>query len=226
MKRILVIEDDPAIALSLTDSLRESHYDVLAAGDGLRGSAMAKRGRIDLIILDLMLPGKPGEEICRDLRAEGFPAPILMLTSRTEEADKIVGLELGADDYMTKPFSLRELHARVHALLRRHGGVAAEPEEYVFGEVTLDLRRQSATRGGRPLGLSVKEFDILRYMIRREGEVVTRDMLLDNVWGYESIPVTRTVDNFILSLRKKIEPAPGAPVHILTVHTRGYRFVP
>jgi DNA-binding response OmpR family regulator len=225
MKTILVIEDDPAIALSLTDSLRESHIDVLTAGNGERGFSMARRETVDLIILDLMLPKKSGEEICRDLRAEGVRTPILMLTSKTEEADKVVGLELGADDYVTKPFSIRELHARVKALLRRRDEPAREPDEFAFGEVRLDFRKQAASRGGRPLDLSVKEFEVLRYMIRREGEVITRDMFLDSVWGYDNIPTTRTVDNYILSIRKKIEPDPSAPVHILTIHTKGYRFV-
>ena len=225
MKRILVIEDDPAIAMSLTDSLRENHFDVLTANNGEKGFLMAKRENIDLIILDLMLPKKNGQEVCRDLRAEGIQTPILMLTSKTEETDKIVGLELGADDYVTKPFSIRELHARIKALLRRHGEIARELEEYAFGEVYLDFRKQAATRKGRSLELTVKEFEILKYMIRREGEVITRDMLLDNVWGYESIPTTRTVDNYILSIRKKIEPDPSEPAHLLTIHTKGYRFV-
>ena len=225
MKRILVIEDDPAIALSLTDSLRENHYDVLTANNGEKGFLMAKRENIDLIILDLMLPKKNGQEICRDLRAALVHTPIIMLTSKTEETDKIVGLELGADDYVTKPFSIRELHARIKALLRRHGELSKELEEYAFGEMYLDFRKQLATKKMRPVELTVKEFEILKYMIQREGEVITRDMLLDNVWGYESIPTTRTVDNYILSLRKKIEPDPSAPKHLLTIHTMGYRFV-
>jgi DNA-binding response OmpR family regulator len=226
MRRLLLIEDDPATSLSLAESFRSSHFDVVTAASGERGYALAKRTNVDLIILDLMLPGKTGEEICRDLRAGGVGTPILMLTGKSGEADAVVGLELGADDYVTKPFSIRELHARVRAILRRNVDRGQQSEEYVFGDVRLDLRRMSATKKRRALALTVREFEVLRFMIRREGEVITRDMLLDSVWGYDSIPTTRTVDNYILSIRKKIETDPSSPVHLLTVHTKGYRFVP
>ncbi len=225
MKRILIIEDDPAILKGLETSLKDVPYDVLSAMDGERGLAVARREKVDLIILDLMLPKKNGMDVCRDLRNEGNNTPILMLTSKKEEVDKVLGLEIGADDYMTKPFSLRELQARLRALLRRKGEIIREIEEYTFGKVYVNFRQQEAKKGKELLKLSTKEFDVLRYFILHEGEVVTRDMLLNEVWGYESFPTTRTVDNYILSLRKKIEDDPSCPKHLLTVHTSGYKFV-
>jgi DNA-binding response OmpR family regulator len=225
LKRILLIEDDPAISMSLTDSLRTQHFDVLTAADGERGYQIARKENIDLIILDLMLPGKNGEDVCKDLRAEGVNVPILMLTSKTGEMDKVLGLELGADDYVTKPFSLRELHARIRALLRRKAELTKTIEEYSFGDVYVDFRKQEASKNDRPLDLTSREFDTLKYFIQHESEVVTRDMLLDEVWGYETFPTTRTVDNYVLSLRKKIESNPSRPKHLLTIHTSGYKFV-
>ncbi len=225
MKRILIIEDDPAILKGLEASLKEVPYEVLSAMDGERGLAVARREKVDLIILDLMLPKKNGMDVCRDLRKEGNNTPILMLTSKKEEVDKVLGLEIGADDYMTKPFSLRELQARLRALLRRKGEIIREIEEYTFGKVYVNFKQQEAKKGKELLKLSTKEFDVLRYFILHEGEVVTRDMLLNEVWGYESFPTTRTVDSYILSLRKKIEDDPSCPKHLLTVHTSGYKFV-
>jgi len=225
MKRILLIEDDPAISMSLTDSLRAQHYDVLTASDGERGYQLARRENIDLVILDLMLPGKNGEDVCKDLRGAGVNTPILMLTSKTEEMDKVLGLELGADDYVTKPFSLRELHARIKALLRRKAELTKDIDEYSFGDVYVDFKKQEASKNKRPLDLSSREFETLKYFIQHESEVVTRDMLLDEVWGYERFPTTRTVDNYVLSLRKKIESNPSKPKHLLTIHTAGYKFV-
>ena len=225
MRRILIVEDDPAILKGLEASLEEEHYQVLSAMDGEEGYRLAREENIDLIILDVMLPKKNGDEICRDLRAEGVETPILMLTSKKEEMDKVLGLELGADDYMTKPFSVRELQARIRALLRRHKAVLKEVDEYTFGDVHVDFRRQEADKGGNPITLSAKEFEVLKYFVQHEGEVVTRNMLLDEVWGYEAYPATRTVDNYILSLRKKLEDDPARPQHLITAPAAGYKFV-
>ena len=225
MKRILIIEDDPAILKGLEASLHDEHYDVVSASDGEKGYQMAKRENIDLIILDVMLPNKNGQDVCRDLRRDGINTPILMLTSKKQEMDKVLGLELGADDYVTKPFSIRELHARIKALLRRKAELKKDIDECSFGDVYVDFKKQEATKKSKPLKLSAKEFEILKYFVLHEGEVVTRDMLLDDVWGYETFPTTRTVDNYVLTLRKKIEANPTKPKHLLTVHTAGYKFV-
>ncbi len=225
MKRVLIIEDDPAVLKGLEESLSREHYEVITAMDGEHGYQLGKRENIDLIILDIMLPEKDGQEVCRDLRKSGINTPILMLTSKKEEVDKVVGLELGADDYVTKPFSIRELHARIKALLRRKAELKKDIDEYSFGNVHTDFKKQEASKKGKSLKLSAMEFKILKYFVQREGEVVTREMLLDNVWGYEEFPTTRTVDNYILSLRKKIEDSSSKPKHLLTVHTAGYKFV-
>jgi DNA-binding response OmpR family regulator len=224
MKTVLIIEDDPAILAGLETSLRAEHYDVHAESDGERGYQRARKLNPDVIILDLMLPSKNGEEICRDLRANHLDTPILMLTSKSSETDKVLGLELGADDYMTKPFSVRELQAHVKALLRRAPEIR-EPEEFSAGELWVNLRTHEVRLSDTPVDLTAREFEVLRYFILHANEVVTRDMLLDEVWGYDQYPTTRTVDNYILSLRKKIEPQPSAPRHIVTVHTAGYRLV-
>lgn len=224
MKTVLIIEDDPAILAGLEASLRAEHYDVHAESDGARGFDRAKKMNPDVIILDLMLPSKNGEEICRDLRAANINTPILMLTSKSSEMDKVLGLELGADDYMTKPFSVRELQARVKALLRRAPEIR-EPEEFSVGELWVNLRTREVRLEAAPVDLTAREFEVLRFFILHPNEVVTRDMLLDQVWGYDQYPTTRTVDNYILALRKKIEPQPNEPKFIVTVHTAGYRFV-
>ena len=225
MKRILIVEDDPAILKGLVSSLEEGHCEVLTATDGAKGLQMGKRENIDLIILDIMLPEKDGMEVCRDLRKEGINTPILMLTSKKEEVDKVLGLELGADDYVTKPFGMRELQARIRALLRRKVPVVKEIDEYTFGDVHVDFKKQEAIKKNKSVKLSTMEFKILKYFIQREREIVSRDMLLDEVWGYENFPTTRTVDNYILSLRKKIEDNPSKPKHLLTAHKAGYKFV-
>ncbi len=225
MKTILIVEDDPSILRGLEDALVQEHFNVLSAADGEKGYLLGKRENIDLIILDLMLPKKNGQEICRDLRKDGVNTPILMLTSKKEEMDKVLGLELGADDYVTKPFSIRELIARVKALLRRKVELKKEIDEYAFGNVHVDFKKQEAIKNKKALKLSATEFEILKYFVQHESEVVTRDMLLDEVWGYETFPTTRTVDNYILSLRKKIEDNPSKPKHLLTIHTAGYKFV-
>ncbi len=225
MKKILVVEDDPAILKGLDASLREEHYKVLTATDGEKCHQILKREKVDLIILDIMLPKKHGFDVCRDIRKEGIDTPIIFLTSKKEEMDKVLGLELGADDYVTKPFSIRELLARVKALLRRRAEIRCEIDEYCFANVHIDFKKQTALKNMEPVKLSAKEFEILKYFIQHEGEVVTRDMLLDDVWGYDNFPTSRTVDNYILSIRKKLEETPNEPKYILTVHTAGYKFV-
>ncbi len=224
MKNILIVEDDPAILKGLEAALHEEHYHVLTAADGEKGLAMAKREKADLIILDVMLPKKDGFEVCRELRSAGVDTPIVFLTSRKEEVDRVLGLELGGDDYMTKPFSVRELKARIKARLRRTTEIRREIEEYSFGDVHVDFRKHEASLGSKPVKLSAKELEVLKYFIQREGEVITRDALLDDVWGYDTFPTTRTVDNYILTLRKKIEKDPAHPEHLLTVHSAGYKF--
>lgn len=224
MKTVLIIEDDPAILAGLETGLRLEHYAVTTESDGARGLERARKLNPDIIILDLMLPSMNGEEICRVLREGGSSIPILMLTAKGSETDTVLGLELGADDYMTKPFSLRELQARIKALLRRAPGLR-EPEEYAVGDLWVNLRTREVRLREQTIELTAREFDILRYFILHANEVVTRDMLLDEVWGYDQYPTTRTVDNYILALRKKIETTPAAPRYIVTVHTAGYRFV-
>lgn len=225
MKTILVIDDDVSIARGLEDALTAEHFKVLVAHTGEKGFLMGKRENIDLIILDLKLPDRSGETVCRDLRAAGIQIPILMLTSKKHETDKVMGLELGADDYVTKPFSLRELMARVRALLRRKTELKADIDEYTFGNVHVDFRKGEAIKQKTDLCLTVKELEVLKFFILHEGEVITRDSLLNEVWGYDTFPSTRTIDNFILSLRKKIEDDHESPRHLLTVYKAGYKFV-
>ena len=225
MKKILVIEDDPAILTGLEASLEEDHYEVSSSSDGLEGYEKARIEQFDLIILDLKLPGKNGEDVCKDLRKEGVSTPILMLTSKIEEMDKVLGLELGADDYVTKPFSVRELLARIKALLRRNSVVRSEIEECSFGSIYINFKNQEADKNKEPLELSTMEFKVLKYFLQREGEVIERTKLLDDVWGYDNFPSTRIVDNFVLSLRKKIEDDPSKPIHLKTVHGAGYKFL-
>jgi DNA-binding response OmpR family regulator len=226
MKKILIIEDDPAILEGLRESLELEHYAVEIASDGPGGHERARSSDADLILLDLMLPGMNGEEICRSLRSAGITTPIIMLTARNEEIDKVLGLELGADDYITKPFGMRELLARIRAVLRRATGTAGgTTSTYTFGDVHLDFDRQEGRKRSDTIRLTAMEFRIMKYFAEREGRVVTRDMLLDDVWGYEAFPTTRTVDNFILLLRKKIEDDPARPRHLVTVHKAGYKFI-
>jgi len=225
MKTILVVDDDVSIIKGLQEVLTAEHYAVLTANTGAKGLNTATQENVDLVILDLRLPDKNGEEVCREIRQAGSNVPILMLSSKKRETDKVVGLELGADDYVTKPFSVPELLARVKALLRRKGDIVREVEECTFGNVQLDFKKQEAVKNKKSLKLSAKEFEILKFFVEHAGDVITRDMLLDKIWGYETYPVTRTVDNYILSLRKKIEDNPSKPKHLLTVHTAGYKFV-
>ncbi len=225
MKTILIVEDDAAIRKGLQDMLEHEHFHVLAAGTGERGIAFVLHEGVDLMILDLGLPDMNGEEVCKQLRSAGITIPILMLTSKGQEMDKVLGLEIGADDYVTKPFGIRELLARIRALLRRKGAIRQEVDEVSFGGVHVDFVRQETKRKGKNMKLTVREYAVLRFLVQHEGEVVTREMLLNKVWGYETFPTTRTVDNYVLSLRKKLESDPSTPQHILTIHTAGYKFI-
>jgi DNA-binding response OmpR family regulator len=225
MTRILVVEDDPAILRGLADNLEFESYEVLTAGDSEIGYRLIHEQKPDLIVLDLMLPKLSGYELCRKVRGEGNTTPILMLTARGEEADRVLGLDLGADDYVTKPFSVRELLARIRAVLRRTQPPHPLPDELRFSDVTVDFRSYEAARAGRTVEMTRKEFKVLQLLASREGEVVSRDELLDEVWGLNNFPNTRTVDNHIASLRAKLERDPGEPQHIKTVHGVGYKFV-
>ena len=225
MVKVLIIEDEPNMVLGLKDSCEYEGYEVSVARDGKEGLQKASNEKVDIILLDVMLPVMSGIDVCRALRTRGIETPILMLTARSQEIDKVVGLEVGADDYVTKPFSIKELLARIRAHLRRAAKQVVEVESFTFGDVELNFKKFTARKGGEALDLSAREFEILRYLIRHRGEIVTRDQLLDEVWGYESSPITRTVDNHIARLRQKIEPNPSAPQHIITVHRIGYRFI-
>jgi two-component system alkaline phosphatase synthesis response regulator PhoP len=225
MSKILIVEDEPEMVLGLKDNFEFEGYEVATAADGLAGLEQARALKPDLIVLDIMLPKLSGLEVCKTLRGEGVATPIVMLTARGQEVDKVVGLELGADDYVTKPFSVRELMARVKAILRRADGSPRRLSHYAFGEVDLDFEVYRATRQGEPLELSPREFELLRYLIERKGETVSRDKLLEDVWGYENYPSTRTVDTHIAKLRAKIGDSGSDPRYILTIHGMGYKFV-
>jgi len=225
MNRVLVVEDEAAILQGLRDNLEFEGYEVFTALDGIAGLEQIRKHDPHLIVLDLMLPRLSGYELCRKLRAEGVNTPILMLTARGEEADRVLGLDLGADDYVTKPFSVRELMARVRALLRRTATGSGLPNELEFDDVRVDFARYEATRGGRKVDLTRKEFGLLRLLAAKEGAVVTRDELLEKVWGYEAMPTTRTVDNHLAALRAKLERDAAEPQHLITVHGVGYKLV-
>jgi len=225
MAKILIVEDEPDMILGLKDNFEFEGYEVVTASDGATGLDRARSEKPDLLILDIMLPRLSGLEVCKTLRGEGFSAPIIMLTARGQEIDKVVGLELGADDYVTKPFSIRELLARVRAILRRSEGQKKRLARYRFSDVELDFEAYRASRGGQPLDLSPREFELLRYLIERKGETVSRDRLLEDVWGYDSYPSTRTVDTHIAKLRAKIGDSGSEPRWILTIHGMGYKFV-
>jgi two-component system alkaline phosphatase synthesis response regulator PhoP len=223
MPRILIVDDEPEMVRGLEDNLRFEGYQTVSARDGRRGLELALSEAPDLILLDIMMPGLSGWDVCRQLRERGVDVPVIMLTARGEEADRVKGLELGADDYIAKPFGLRELLARIRAVLRRPGP-RRKFEEFAFADVRIHLRTRLVHRAGVEVRLTRKEFDLLRYLVEHRGEVVTRDRLLDEVWGYEQFPTTRTVDTHVLRLRQKFEPDPERPRHILTVHGQGYRF--
>ncbi|MBI3666507.1 MAG: response regulator transcription factor [Acidobacteria bacterium] len=209
----------------LADNLKFESYDVLTATDSETGYRLIREKNPDLIVLDLMLPKLSGYELCRKVRGEGLATPILMLTARGEEADRVLGLDLGADDYVAKPFSLRELLARIRALLRRTQPPKSLVYELRFDDAVVDFRRYEARKGAKTLEMTRKEFSILRLLGSRAGEVVTREELLNEVWGYENFPSTRTVDNHIALLRSKLEGTPSEPRHLKTVHGVGYKFV-
>ena len=225
MSQIIVIEDDRAILRGLKDNLECESYEVLTATDGEQGYRLIQEHHPDLIVLDLMMPKMDGYELCRKVRSEGMAVPILMLTARSEEMDRVHGLDIGADDYVTKPFSVPELLARIRAILRRAQPSTALPENLRFDDVIVDFTCFDAKKAEQVLKLSRKEFGVLRLLGARVGQVVTRNELLDEVWGHECYPTTRTVDNHIASLRAKLEDDPSEPRHLITVHGVGYKLV-
>jgi len=225
-KRILLVEDEPGLVLTLSDRLTSEGYQIESARDGEAGLERASNEAFDAIILDVMLPRKNGFDVCRDLRQRGVNTPVLMLTARGQVVDKVVGLKLGADDYLTKPFEMIELLARVEALLRRAPAAhPAQSETWQFGSIKVDFRRAEVERDGEKIELSAKEFQLLRYFIEHREATLSRDELLNEVWGYDAMPTTRTVDVHVAWLRQKLEPNPRHPQYILTIHGMGYKFV-
>ena len=224
--RLLLVEDEAGLRLTLSDRLASEGYSVDTANDGEAGLEHAASGHYDLVILDVMLPRMSGFDVCREVRQRGVTTPILMLTARGQVVDKVVGLKLGADDYLTKPFETIELMARLEALLRRvPSGAAPGGDAYRFGDVAVDFRKMEVTRAGAPVELSAREFKLLRHFIAHRGSTLSRDTLLSDVWGYDEMPLTRTVDVHVAGLRQKIENNPKAPEYLLTVHGLGYKFV-
>lgn len=225
-KRILLVEDEPGLVLTLSDRLASEGYTVETATDGEMGFSRASNEPFDLIILDVMLPRKNGFDVCRDLRQQGVMTPVIMLTARGQVVDKVVGLKLGADDYLTKPFEMIELLARIEALLRRAPDQSAPSSEvYQFGGVRVDFRRAEVYREDTAVELSAREFQLLRYFLEHRGSTLSREELLNEVWGYNAMPTTRTVDVHVAWLRQKLEPNPRHPQFILTIHGLGYKFV-
>ncbi|MBI2217012.1 MAG: response regulator transcription factor [Candidatus Rokubacteria bacterium] len=223
MPRILIVDDEPEIVRGLEDNLRFEGYETLTATNGADALALAASAAPDLVVLDIMMPVMSGWDVCRELRKKGIEVPVIMLSARGEEMDRVLGLELGADDYVTKPFSLRELLARVRAVLRRPGP-REKSQDLEFGDVRIHRRARRVFKAGRELAMTRKEFDLLVHLVEHRGDVLTRERLLDEVWGYERFPTTRTVDTHVLRLRKKLETDPDHPVWIQTVHAQGYRF--
>jgi two-component system, OmpR family, alkaline phosphatase synthesis response regulator PhoP len=227
-RRILLVEDEPGLVLTLTDRLLAEGYDVENEGDAVRGLAQGSTGNFDLILLDVMLPGGSGFDVCRTLRQRGVQTPVLMLTARGQVVDRVVGLKLGADDYLVKPFEMAELLARIEALLRRGAAPASSApvgENFRFGDISIDFRKAEVTKSGQPIDLSAREFKLLRYFVEHRGAALSRDELLNEVWGYNAMPSTRTVDVHVAWLRQKIEDNPRHPQYIHTVHGLGYKFV-
>jgi two-component system, OmpR family, alkaline phosphatase synthesis response regulator PhoP len=224
VKRILLVEDEPGLVLTLRDRLAKDGYSVETTRDGESGLERAAREAFDLVLLDVMLPRINGFDVLRELRKRGVETPVIMLTAKGQVADKVSGLKLGADDYVTKPFEMVELLARVEATLRRAPINVHPADGYQFGDVRIDFRRAEVTKGGAPLELSAREFQLLKHFIEHRGSTLTREELLNEVWGYNAMPSTRTVDVHVAWLRQKVEPNPRHPQFILTVHGVGYRF--
>jgi len=229
LKKVLIVEDDPGILVSLKDEFESYGCAVFSAEDGGKGLTLARKEKPDLIILDLMLPVMDGYEVCRELRNEGNKTPIIMLTAKSKEIDKVLGLELGADDYVTKPFSLRELMARVKAVLRRTGRQAEDQDAldtYSFGRIELDFKKYEAKKKEKKLGFTSLQFHILKLLIRNKGEVLSRNELLNEIWGKDNVWIShRTIDSHIANIRRKIEDDPADPKHILSIRGVGYKFV-
>jgi len=226
MSVVLIVEDEPAILRGLADAFSREGYEVLTAEDGIAGDRLMSEHRADVVILDLMLPGMSGYEICRRTRAAGNQTPILMLTARGEEADRVLGLDMGADDYVTKPFSLRELLARVRALLRRAQSMPAVPARLTVGDVVIDFDGYAAMKAGKPIEMTRRELQVLRALVANPNRVMSRDSLLDLVLGEDVYVTNRTIDNHVVSLRAKLEADPSAPRHLWTVRGVGYKWVP
>jgi DNA-binding response OmpR family regulator len=225
MAKILIVEDEPNMVAGLRDNFEYEGYEVLTATDGAEGLGRALNEAPDLVVLDVMMPKLSGLDVCKQLKAKRPSLPVIMLTARGQEVDKVVGLELGADDYVTKPFSIRELLARIKAVLRRAPLFPKDQERYAFGDVEVNLRTHEVVRAGRPIEFSAKEFELLKHFLCHPGETLSRDRLLQEVWGYNSFPTTRTVDAHIVRLRQKLESKPEEPRFILTIHGVGYKFV-
>jgi two-component system alkaline phosphatase synthesis response regulator PhoP len=223
--KILIVEDEPNMVAGLRDNFEFEGFEVLTALDGVQGLERALKESPDLVVLDVMMPRMSGLDVCKQLKAKRPSIPIIMLTARGQEVDKVVGLELGADDYVTKPFSIRELLARVKAVLRRSQTLPKDQDRYTFGDVEVNLRSYRVLRGGNSVEFSSKEFELLKHFLCHSGETLSRDRLLEEVWGYDKFPTTRTVDAHIVRLRQKLEPIPDQPQFFLTVHGVGYRFV-
>lgn len=229
MQRILVVEDEVSLLKGLKDNLEAEGYVVSTATNGKKGLEKALKEKIDIVLLDVMLPEMSGFDICKEIKSKKLTLPIIMLTAKSKEADKILGLELGADDYVTKPYSVNELLARIRAVLRRaeiHSKAKREKLDlYEFNDIKLDFVKLEALKKKKKLKLSKREFEVMAYLIKRKGEVITRNDLLDVVWGYDVFPTTRTVDNFIARIRKQIEDNPSKPKYIMSIRSAGYKFV-
>jgi two-component system alkaline phosphatase synthesis response regulator PhoP len=224
VKRLLLVEDEPGLVITLTDRLTREGYGVETTADGESALERATSEAFDLVLLDIMLPQMNGVDVLRELRRRGVEVPVIMLTARGQVVDKVVGLKLGADDYVTKPFEMVELLARIEAKLRRAPSRTTSPDVHQFGDIQVDFRKAEVTKAGAPLDLSAREFQLLRYFLEHRGATLTREELLNEVWGYNSMPSTRTVDVHVAWLRQKIEPNPRHPQFILTIHGLGYKF--
>ncbi len=226
METVLIIEDDPAITIGLKKNLKYEGYEVMTVADGQRGLELAVDKRPDLIVLDVMLPNMSGFEICKTLKKNEVDIPIIIISAKDQEIDKIMGLDLGADDYMTKPFSVRELVARINAVLRRKKRYEREMDAFQFGDVAVDFIARTVNKSARPLDLSPREFDLLAYFIKHPNQVLERRQILNKVWGYDYYGTARTIDNFVTKLRQKVEPDAERPIYLMTVRGIGYKFVP